>query len=186
MSDTTDILESFEEYVWNYEVDYLGSEGLAQSGEIADLYKEWLKARAEAGRVTRSEAAQTAAKTRATNAKKGISQKNLTGSTKQKRWASEVRGSMIGGFSEENREIMMDQPTAASFWIENRNADASYLSSKLDELRAACEIADAAAYVYRQKHQTENGVVVTVEYNNLRNASRDAHNALARFLSGNR
>lgn len=179
--------ETFEDFVWEYEVDFLGSEGLATKTDIAELHKEWVKMCRDEGKPSRSEAAATAAKTRAANAKKGISQKNLTGSTKQKRWASEIRGSMIGGFSEENQKFLMEEKIHAKFWIEHRNVPSRALSEKLDELWAACQIADAAVHVYAKKHEGKNGVpgiVVTPEFDNLRKAQRSAHSNWYKFLDG--
>lgn len=125
---------SFEEYIWTYEVDCLGSEGLSTPEERRQLYADWKKL----GRSdNRAAGAAKAVKTRAKNEVLGISQKNLTGSTKQKRWASEIRGKLIGQFSPGNQKFLMNNKIHSSFWINYRDVPVVRIDARLDKVYAA-------------------------------------------------
>ena len=175
--------QSFEDFLFDWEDDVTGTPGhiLPGSEEMDRIYRIWLNG----PKPNRSDASKVAAVTRANNAKKGISQKNLTGSTKQKQWAAEIRGPLIERFSEENQEYFATNSVSAKFWIEKRNWTGSELSTQMDMLRTNCIQADALVGAYRRKHMTENGVVITQEFDNLRTAARKARNAFDAFLSGN-
>lgn len=80
------------------------------------------------------EAGAKAATTREKNAKLGINQKNLRGSTKQKKWASEIRGTFIQLYSESYPyavRFAVDNSSSSKIWIENRN-DLLSLVKKID------------------------------------------------------
>lgn len=60
----------------------------------------------------------------------------LTGTTKQKRWAEQIRAAMLPRIEDENlRLVAADAFRAAKFWIDNRESFNTVLSSALDELR---------------------------------------------------
>ena len=172
---------SFEDFLWNYEVDFLGVEGMADADTRARLYEEWKKGDTSANRPA---GAAKAVKTKAKNAKKGISQKGLTGSTKQKQWAAEIRGGMIAGFSEENRKFFENEQISAKFWIDNRNWSGNHLSEKMDGIYATLTAALKARETYAAEHETPDGILVTGELDALRNAVTRANRAWFAFLDG--
>jgi hypothetical protein len=174
--------QSFEDFLHDYEDDIVGVPVHAGTPEMEHAYKLWVNT----NKADRSESAKMAAATRAKNDKNGISQKNLTGSTKQKQWAAEIRGKMLAGFSEENQKFLLEQSVSAKFWIENRNWVARDLSAKLDAIGAARIQAEAAVNLHRRKHAREDGsVVITPEFDRLRNASQKARLAFDQFMEGN-
>jgi hypothetical protein len=89
-----------------------------------------------------------AAETRKKNTARGINQKGLTGSTKQKRWASEIRGKMISApTGDDDFSAVVRNATAARFWIDNRNIAWNDLARRYIRLvttnNAAVEAANA-------------------------------------------
>jgi hypothetical protein len=126
---------AFDEWLYDVEVDTTGVEGEMSDTpqKRARLYLDFLDAQKTANR---KKGAAAAVKTKAKNEAKGIDQKGLTGSTKQKRWASEIRAQMLPGFSDENRRYLEENGSSCSFWIENRNLSGSRLSAMMDEMRA--------------------------------------------------
>lgn len=98
----------------------------------------------------RQAAAVKAAATRAKNRRAGITQKNILGSTKQKRWASEIRGNFVRRFQSDRPEVVdyvLENKTSSRTWIEGRhNLDgiAHRIGKALDAAHKA--FADIDAY----------------------------------------
>ncbi|ACS39669.1 MULTISPECIES: hypothetical protein [Methylorubrum] len=111
--------------------------------DVQVLRAECMKA-LQAGR--RAAGAAKAAQTRAKNAEKGITQVGLKGSTKQKRWASELRGAMLkaaggdAGFAS-----LVEHATASRFWIDNRKVPWSTLVARFLAVKAETDAAAAEA-----------------------------------------
>lgn len=90
-------------------------------------------------------AAKKAADTRRKNAKTGITQKNIKGSTKQKKWASEIRGEFVKRFSDTHKNavnIALNFETAASRWIEKRNSLVAFADGMERHLKSVNEAAE--------------------------------------------
>lgn len=86
------------------------------------------------------------AKTRAKNAAKGITQVGLKGSTKQKRWASELRGAMLkSAIDDAGFASLVEHATASRFWIDNRKAAWSALVARFLAVKAETDAAAAEA-----------------------------------------
>lgn len=98
----------------------------------------------KAGR--RAQGAVDGAKTRTKNAAKGISQVGLKGSTKQKRWASELRGAMLKDAGDDARfAALVEAATSARFWIENRKVPWQTLVTSYEAIKAVTDAAAAEA-----------------------------------------
>ena len=109
--------------------------------DVQALRAEFMEA-LKAGR--RAVGAGEAAKTRAKNAAKGISQVGLTGSTKQKRWASELRGAMLKDAGDDTLfAALVTAATSARFWIENRKTPWQTLVTRYVAIKAETDAAAA-------------------------------------------
>ena len=127
------------------------------------------------------------ARTRKINAEKGITQKNLRGSSKQKKWASEIRGSFIKLYEASHpRSVSLAKnwETASSFWIEKRNSlsdVAHIIESKLKAIDDASVKLDAEfekAGVAQGQSYTATG-----ELKAALDAQRQAQRDLQRYVS---
>ena len=152
-----------------------------------DAYKQfaaaWFRARSNENR---RKGALAAAQTRSKNKSKGITQKNIKGTTKQKKWASEIRGRFLSAYSAGfpvAAHVASDMQTSASLWIENRD-DLGSVASRIENLCADC---DAAAGAY-DAHLAGLGVrpgervVLDDEGRRLAAELRAANGALAAFI----
>jgi hypothetical protein len=120
------------------------------------------------------------AKTRARNAAKGVSQKNLTGSTKQKRWATDLRAEKLKAMSEADAKMFYDYVGAAKFWIENRHRSAAEIVERLGVLTKK---RDAIAQQLRDSGFDPNANLTPAQAD-LVDSYNAANNRVSRFLAG--
>lgn len=175
--------KAFDEWAYDVEVDLVGVPGelTDDPAKRAELYLDYLEQQSTA---RRRKGAAAGAKTRAKNEAKGISQKGLTGSTKQKRWASEIRGTKLSGFSAENQTFFAENDVAASFWIEYRDISASRISAVMDRIYAEMKEAIRIRVAYAEANATPHGVPVNRDYRELLDAAQAATNRMHKLLDG--
>jgi len=175
--------EEFDDWADGVESDLVGVYGalVHDPDERALLYLAYLE---EKKGNNRRKGAKAGVKTRAKNEAKGISQKGLTGSTKQKRWASEIRGPKLTAFSEENRKFFEENEVHAGFWIAYRDVPAGVISSAMDRIYAELQDAIRARVAYAEANATPQGVLVTPEYSRLHDAVMKANSRWHKLLAG--
>ncbi|MBC6716891.1 hypothetical protein H9Q09_11800 [Aurantimonas sp. DM33-3] len=148
---------------------------------FADL---WFQSRSVENR---KKAAAEAAETRANNKAKGISQVNLRGSTKQKKWASEIRGNFLADYAGRHpvaAQIATESETQAKFWIDNRSSLGA-VAFRIEDLCAAIDEATGRYNAHLDAIGIEPGQSFTLDDEARRLVAdiRAANAALNRYLA---